>query len=105
MEKELSAEGKVICDECNGMGYVYRDATEHRDTCIKCNGNKILDWIENITGVDEDDQYEDSKTWTFYKLSTIKGSVTLRWLGRSNGYYSESVDFTEITNGRKERWD
>ena len=39
-------------------------------------------------------EYDDTETWTFYNLSTVNGSVNISWL---NGYYSESVNFYNIS--------
>jgi len=68
-------------------------------------------WIESIVGDINDlvgstllmaeessGEYDDaceSGTWTFYKFATIKGYVDVRFIGESNGYYSESVDVVE----------
>lgn len=40
----------------------------------------------------------DGSTWTFYTLVAFYGSMTLRWCGESNGYYSEGVDFCIVRN-------
>lgn len=48
---------------------------------------------------DRENDWGGSSTWTFYRFATNKGYVTIRWLGESNGYYSERVSFIKVENG------
>ena len=69
---------------------------------IGCLLNTPILLVEEVSNKDENPEgvaapdNQDSFTWTFYKLATVKGSVTIRWYGESNGYYSERVDFQRI---------
>lgn len=62
----------------------------------------ILVAEERVNPIESDDwpaannDWIESCTATFYEFATIKGSVTIRWLGESNGYYSESVSYQKI---------
>lgn len=51
-----------------------------------------IHFVGFVEGDEPQREMWDSYTWSFFKMDTSKGSVWLRWLGESNGYYSESVD-------------
>jgi hypothetical protein len=57
----------------------------------------IAEEASNETEPPQGEYPDDSFTWTFYKIGTVWGTVTIRWYGSSNGYYSEGVDFYETT--------
>lgn len=80
-----------------------------QDCCESVSINDVEGDVSDLVGsvvvvaesVDSSEQpappgdYVDSYTWTFYRIATEKGFVVIRWLGESNGYYSESVDFAK----------
>lgn len=80
----------------DGSAYVLK---HHQDCCESV-------WLEDVCGdlsdlensaiviaheATPDNKEYDHGMWTFYHLSTHKGSVTLRFCGTSNGYYSVGV--------------
>lgn len=85
-------------------GYTY--SLYHQQDCcenvtidnIEGDINDLMDspilQAEESSNRDVSGSYE-SATWTFYKFATSKGYVTIRWIGVSNGYYSESVSFVK----------
>lgn len=89
----------------------------HQDCCAGCDIDDICGDLEDLIGhpilvaeeVDNIDEprkcdRDESYTWVFYKLDTIKGGVTIKWYGQSNGYYSERADFEKFERGAWERW-
>jgi len=55
------------CDNCNGIGYVIKTRINKKgrtkyskNFCIKCKGNKELDWLENVLGINNNFNYDRS---------------------------------------------
>lgn len=71
--------------------------------------------ISEEVGAPAEGEVYESGTVTWYKFVTMEGPVTLRWLGQSNGYYSESVNveiypedpqlLSKLTDDEKVEWD
>lgn len=92
-------EGDVLYFLCEGKEYIM----DHSYSCCEsvyiediC-GN--LDWLIGtpiLRAEEKTNQHsseDKQETWTFYELATINVSVTIRWYGTSNGYYSTKVNF------------
>ena len=51
-------------------------------------GYPLLEVSETIVN----NEIGESSTASYYNFRAVKASVQLRWVGESNGYYSETVD-------------
>ena len=52
-------------------------------------GYPLLEVSESTVNAESSDV---SATASYYNFRTVKASVQLRWLGESNGFYSETID-------------
>ena len=101
-----SDEGAVYFKQEDGTGYVFH----HHQECYEGVGvDDIAGDLEDLEGsplTQAEEAQNDppevqrslggSETWTFYKFATVKGYVTVRFYGESNGYYSESVELCRL---------
>ena len=99
---DSSSEGDLVLYLPDGSSY---RMLHMQDCCEDVNLEEIVGDLADLENspilVAEEIDYTDGNsegTRTFYKLATIKGYVTLRWYGTSNGYYSETADvyFTPV---------
>lgn len=102
----LTLSSVTVNRESDEIAFVTEDgrkfAMEHCQDCCErvvvediC--GELSDLLNSpITLAEETTEEGDCQTWTFYRIGTAKGMVTIRWNGESNGYYSERVDFWEV---------
>ena len=96
----VRADNETVTFENDKVRYVlYHD----QDCCETVGVEEIIGDLEDLENLPlliarEDSNadgpelpHSESYTWTFYNFATFKGYVTIRFLGESNGYYSEDV--------------
>lgn len=95
----------IIFEDADGS--IYR--MEHiQDCCERVSIEDISGNLEDLvdtpilnayesTNKDNIPHRDEEELWTFYRLSTIKGTVVIRWYGGSNGWYSVDVGIYDVT--------
>lgn len=103
----VGKDSETVKFHCNdGSFYILK---HHQDCCEHV-------WLEDVCGdlsdlenspilvaheATSDNKEYDYGMWTFYHISTHKGSVTLRFCGTSNGYYSVGVELDYDDSDKK----
>jgi hypothetical protein len=92
---------EMLFETATGERFLF---AHHQHCCETVRINDIVGDLEDLVGApllvaeevkgatEPDEEHYESYTYTFYKFATRRGYVDVRWLGESNGYYSESVD-------------
>ena len=87
--------GYYKCSRCNGTGKVEFHSEDHsewsfstNDRCPKCHGKKILDWVENVTGV-KDPLFlftpQNIREWT---INTVQDTIDVTAFGELQKQYT-----------------
>ena len=91
---------EMTFETANGERFMFAHS---QDCCESVDINDIVGDLQDLCGsplllaeevkgaTEPDEEHYESYTYTFYKFATRKGYVDVRWLGESNGYYSEGV--------------
>jgi len=81
------------CASCS-IEDIAGDTKDLLGTIVRAEAPSSLDkFDEDVEALRVESYAPESFTWTFYIVGTNKGTVTIRWYGSSNGYYSESPRF------------